>query len=200
MQQYLAVVKATRPRSQWLREFAKLAGALPQFLRAESRDRSEFIRLVNRRYKGFTSTELHSAVTNESGTRIREQLKKEALERIEAHRAAGHRTVLVTGALGTLVEPIADLFDDVIATRMHEVDGVLTGYLDTPPVVAEARASWLRTYAATHNIDLAKSYGYGDSHADAPWLALLGHPTAVSPDLGLFAEAKKNRWPMLEWK
>ncbi len=200
VQQYLAVVKATRPRSQWLREFAKLAGALPQFLRAESRDRSEFIRLVNRRYKGFTSTELHSAVTNESGTRIREQLKKEALERIEAHRAAGHRTVLVTGALGTLVEPIADLFDDVIATRMHEVDGVLTGYLDTPPVVAEARASWLRTYAATHNIDLAKSYGYGDSHADAPWLALLGHPTAVSPDLGLFAEAKKNRWPMLEWK
>lgn len=200
VQQYLLIVRATRHRSQWASEVAKLAGALPQYLRAESRDRSEFIRQVNRRYKGFSESELRRVLAGELGEKIRGQIKKEALERIREHREAGHRTVLVTGALDVLVQPLADLFDDVIATTMHAESGVFTGFLDTPPIVAEARANWLRKYASQHGIDLAKSYGYGDSHADASWLSLLGHPTAISPDLGLFAEAKKNRWPMLEWK
>lgn len=200
VQQYLSIMKATRPRSEWTREIAKLAGALPKYARAESRDRSEFIRQVNRRYKGYTSAELRSVLAGPLGDKIRGQIKKSALERIHEHRAAGHRTVLVTGALDVLVEPIADLFDDVIATRMHESEGVFTGYLDTPPIVAEARASWLKKYAAQHGINLSASYGYGDSHADATWLSLLGNPTAISPDLGLYAEAKKNRWQMLDWK
>ncbi|MDO5645804.1 MAG: HAD-IB family hydrolase [Dermabacter sp.] len=200
VQQYLAIVKATRPRGQWASEIAKLAGALPQYLRAESRDRSEFIRSVNRRYRGFTTEELQSVLSGELGERIRRQIKPLALQRIEEHRAAGHRTVLVTGALDILVEPIAELFDDVVATRMHEENGTLTGYLATPPVVAEARANWLRKYANKWDLDLSISYGYGDSHADAAWLALVGTPAAISPDLGLYAEAKKNRWQVLDWK
>ena len=48
-------------------------------------------------------------------------------------------------------------------------------------------------------MDLSASYGYGDSHADAAWLELVGTPTAVSPDLGLYAVAKKKRWAILEW-
>ena len=31
------------------------------------------------------------------------------------------------------------------------------------------------------------------------WLTRLGHPHAVDPDLGLYAEAKRSRWPILEW-
>ena len=119
---------------------------------------------------------------------------------IERHRAAGHRTVLVTGALDVLVEPLADLFDDVVATHMDAgADGVMTGYLATPPLVDEARANWLRKYADRHGADLKASYGYGDSHADAAWLSLVGSPTAISPDLGLFSVAKKNRWRITDW-
>jgi phosphoserine phosphatase len=75
----------------------------------------------------------------------------------------------------------------------------MSGYLATPPVVDEARANWLRKYAAQHGVNLAKSYGYGDSHADASWLELVGTPTAVNPDLGLYSLAKKKRWKVLEW-
>lgn len=201
VQQYLQIMRATRPRTQWAAETAKLAGALPQYLFAEYRDRSEFIRSVNRRYRGFTTSEIHEVLNGPLGDKVRSSIRQQAMERIQAHRAAGHRLVLVTGALDLLVEPIADLFDDVVATRMHIAeDGTLTGYLATPPVVDEARANWLRKYADEHGIDLSKSYGYGDSVADTAWLELLGHPTAISPDLGLYAEAKKGRWQIVDWK
>ena len=54
-------------------------------------------------------------------------------------------------------------------------------------------------YAAARGLDLSASYGYGDSQADVTWLTRLGHPHAVDPDLGLYAEAKRSRWPILEW-
>ncbi|MGY5765453.1 HAD-IB family hydrolase [Brachybacterium sp. DNPG3] len=203
VQQYFAVVRATRPRRTWPREIGGLLASVPGYLRADQRDRSELIRLVNRRYKGFRADELRTLMNardGELGRRIRASIRPEALEVIERHRAAGHRTVLVTGALDVLVEPLADLFDDVVATQMDTgADGVLSGYLATPPVVDEARANWLAKYAASHGADLAASYGYGDSHADAAWLDLVGHATAISPDLGLYAVAKKKRWQIAEW-
>lgn len=200
VQQYFAVVRATKPRRTWPAEISGLLAAVPGYLRADQRDRSELIRLVNRRYKGFRSQDLRALMQGEAGRRIRASIRPEALETIERHRAAGHRTVLVSGALDVLVEPLADLFDEVVATHMDEdADGVMTGYLATPPLVDEARANWLRKYAAQHGADLATSYGYGDSHADAAWLDLVGTPAVVAPDLGLYAVAKKKRWQILEW-
>ncbi|WME22367.1 HAD-IB family hydrolase [Brachybacterium sp. GU-2] len=200
VQQYFAVVRATRPRRTWPAEIGGLLAAVPGYLRADQRDRSELIRLVNRRYKGYRAEELRTLMKGEAGRRIRASIRPEALETIERHRAAGHRTVLVSGALDVLVEPLADLFDEVVATHMDEdSSGVMTGYLATPPLVDEARANWLRKYADLHGADLSTSYGYGDSHADAAWLELVGTPAAVAPDLGLFSVAKKKRWQILEW-
>ena len=200
VQQYFAVVRATRPRRVWPAEIGGLLTSLPGYLRAEQRDRSELIRLVNRRYEGYREQDLRELMNGELGRKIRASIRPEALEVIERHRAAGHRTVLVTGALDVLVEPLADLFDDVVATHMDAgADGVMTGYLATPPLVDEARANWLRKYADRHGADLKASYGYGDSHADAAWLSLVGSPTAISPDLGLFSVAKNNRWRITDW-
>lgn len=200
VQQYFAVVRAIRPRRTWPAEIGGLLAAVPGYLRADQRDRSELIRLVNRRYKGYRAEELRTLMKGEAGRRIRASIRPEALETIERHRAAGHRTVLVSGALDVLVEPLADLFDEVVATHMDEdSSGVMTGYLATPPLVDEARANWLRKYADLHGANLSTSYGYGDSHADAAWLELMGTPAAVAPDLGLFSVAKKKRWQILEW-
>ncbi|MBE9403442.1 HAD-IB family hydrolase [Brachybacterium sp. Marseille-Q2903] len=200
VQQYFAVVRATRPRRVWPAEIGGVLTSLPGYLRAEQRDRSELIRLVNRRYEGYREQDLRELMNGELGRKIRASIRPEALEVIERHRAAGHRAVLVTGALDVLVEPLADLFDDVVATHMDAgADGVMTGYLATPPLVDEARANWLRKYADRHGADLKASYGYGDSHADAAWLSLVGSPTAISPDLGLFSVAKKNRWRITDW-
>jgi len=127
-------------------------------------------------------------------------LRPGALARIEQHRAAGHRTVLVTGSLDLLAAPLAPLFDDVIASSMDVEDGRLTGYLATPPMVDEARAQWLKDYADKHGIDLTRSHGYGDSVADVSWLRLVGRPVAVNPDLPLYRVASRQYWPIEDWK
>ncbi len=43
-----------------------------------------------------------------------------ALRRVREHRALGHRTVLITGALNIVVDPLRPLFDDVICTEMTD--------------------------------------------------------------------------------
>ena len=41
-----------------------------------------------------------------------------AIRRVREHRALGHRTVLITGALDFVVEPLRPLFDEIIAAEM----------------------------------------------------------------------------------
>lgn len=197
--QFLALQGALRgPLGQSL-QAASIAWNSPAYLSTDRRARSTFLRTFARRYAGIGVQELSDAVSGRYARWLRKTLRPEALKRIEAHRAAGHRTVLVTGVPAPFVAPLADLFDEIVATPLESTDGELTGYLGGPPVVDEARAAWLLRYAAEKGLDLAASHGYGDSQADVTWLSLLGHPHAVDPDLGLYAEAKRNRWPILEW-
>jgi alcohol-forming fatty acyl-CoA reductase len=198
--QYLQLRRRTLHPTKWPAEVADLVSSAPTYLKAEKRDRGEFIRAFMRRYQGVTAGTVREQVAGPLGQDMRRLLRPGALARIEEHRAAGHRTVLVTGSIDLLVEPIAHLFDEVVAGRMDERDGVMTGYLATPPLVDEARAQWLKTYAEQGGYDLSRSYGYGDSHADASWLLLVGHPHTVNPDLPLYRLAKQNHWPIEDWK
>src|SRR5690606_34359524 len=122
------------------------------------RDRGEFIRSFLRKYQGMPVARLEKIVRGGYRDTMLRHTSPEAVERIRAHKAAGHRTVLVSGSIGLLATPLAELFDDVVASSMHERDGVLTGYLAKPPIVDEARAAWLTRYAKEHGIDLAASY------------------------------------------
>ncbi len=177
-----------------------LAAALPGYLAAERRDRGEFVRTFLRRYAGMRAERLAAIVRGGYTDRVLAHTSTDAIAKVLAHRAAGHRTVLITGSIGVLAEPVAALFDEVVASRMHEADGVLTGYLARPPLVDEARASWLAEYAKREGLDLAASYGYGDSSADLPWLAMTGNPTAVNPDARLAREALRRRWRIATWR
>ncbi len=200
VEQYLWVRSAGFRKAAWPAEVASLLGSLPGYLSAERRDRGEFIRVFLRRYSGMPAARLESVVSGGYRETLLRHTMPAAIARIKEHRAAGHRTVLVTGSIGTLVAPLADLFDEVIAGSMHERDGVLTGYLAQPPLVDEARAAWLLRYAETNGFDLSQSYGYGDSHADLVWLELLGNPSAVNPDTNLSREAQRRRWSIHNWK
>ncbi|WP_411701087.1 HAD-IB family hydrolase [Conyzicola sp.] len=181
------------------RELASLAVSIPKYLRAERHDRGEFIRTFMRRYEGIRVSRIEALVRGRFGRQLINHVYPDALRRAQEHREAGHRTVLVTGTIDLMTTPLAPFFDEVVAGSMHERDGVLTGYLATPPLVDEARASWLREYAKQHGLNLSQSYGYGDSHADVPWLQLLGNPTAVNPDTQLYSQAQAKRWTIQSW-
>jgi len=200
VQQYLWVRSAGLRKAAWPGEVLGMLASVPGYLRAERRNRGEFIRTFLRRYEGMSVSRLEKIVAGGYGDTMRRHTSHEALEQIRLHKQAGHRTVLVSGSIGLLAKPFENLFDDVVATTMHERDGVLTGYLTKPPIVDESRAAWLTRYAKEHGADLAASYGYGDSHADLGWLEMLGHPTAINPDPQLAKEAQRRHWAVHNWK
>ncbi len=120
------------------------------------------------------------------------RLAPAAVRRIREHRAAGHRTVLITGAIRPLTRPLLPLFDHIEAAELAVDDrGVCTGFLEASPLVGESRAAWMRQWSADHGIDLARSYGYADSHSDLPLLEAVGKPVAVRPDVSLFRHARQ---------
>ncbi len=199
VESYLWARLATMPRSGWLRELADLARCAPRYLAAERHDRGELLRAFLRRYAGARTDELRALVTDVLGDALLHRVMPEATRQIRRHRAAGHRTVLITGAVDLHVEPLSVLFDEVVASRMHAKDGVLTGFLETPPLVDEARAAWLRHYAQANGLHLDRSYAYADSYSDRPLLEAVGHPQVVNPDSQLFRHARRRRWVVHRW-
>jgi fatty acyl-CoA reductase len=199
IESYLWARLSSTSRSRWSGELADLARSLPKYLRAERRDRGDFIRVFLRRYEGADMAELRRLVADVLGDALLQRSMPEAIRRIRAHRAAGHRTILITGAVDLFVAPLTPLFDEVVASRMHARDGRITGYLAAPPLVDEARAAWLRRHAADAGLDLSQSYAYADSYSDRPLLEAVGNPAAVNPDPSLYRHAKRRHWRIHEW-
>lgn len=199
VEHYLWVELARRPIGA-LNSLVSLIAKSPHYIWADRRDRADFIRTFMRRYAGRTERELRQTIAERVAPSLRRSLLVGAVDQVQAHRAAGHRTVLVTGQIDLFVEPLSDLFDEIVSGSM-DVDerGRWTGHLAEHPLVGEARANWLRHYAETTGMDLGGSYAYGDSYADRPWLEVVGHPQVVNPDLQLYRYARQRRWPTHSW-
>jgi phosphoserine phosphatase len=119
---------------------------------------------------------------------------------VREHRALGHRTVLITGALDFVVEPLKPLFDEVVcATLSQREDGTFTGELTSAPPTGEARALVMMQYAAAEGLSLDESVAYADSASDLPMLDVVGHPVAVNPEPKLATIARKRGWHVEEW-
>jgi HAD superfamily hydrolase (TIGR01490 family) len=120
----------------------------------------------------------------------------EALELIEAHRAAGRKTVIISSSPIETVEPLGEYLgvDAVIATRPRiDDEGRYTGDLEFY-AYGPHKADAIREMAVTEQIDLAGSYAYSDSITDLPMLELVGHPVAVNADRDLLRVARDRDW------
>ena len=118
---------------------------------------------------------------------------------IDEHRRAGRPVVLATTTPHDLVAPLAERlgFDDVVATRYAEADGVYTGALEGEFVWATGKRAAVARWASTNGVDLAESYAYSDSFYDLPLLRAVGRPHAVNPDPRLLAVATARAGPVL---
>ena len=182
------------------REVVDVARALPRWLLTERRDRGAFLRSVYRRYEGADYEQLLRIVDEHVTDIVLGRLSAAAARAVREHRAAGHHTVLVTGAIAPLTRPVAPLFDEVVAAALAVgANGRCTGFLAAPPLVGESRAAWLRHRAAVDGWDLSASYAYADSASDLPLLRAVGHPVAVDPDISLSRVARRHRWPVEDW-
>ncbi len=201
VESYLWLRLAGSARSRVPRELASLVRHTPGWLRAERSDRGRLIREVYTRYAGADPEELARLVDTEVGDQLLTRVSSAGLRRLRAHRAAGHRTVLLTGAVDLLVRPLLPLFDEVVAAQLAVDDsGRCTGRLAAPPLIGEARAAWLRFTAPRLEANLRASHGYADSLSDLPMLQCVGQPVAVNPDLPLGRYAARHRWPVVSWE
>ncbi|MGZ8586028.1 MAG: HAD-IB family hydrolase, partial [Actinomycetota bacterium] len=191
---------ADLPWDRWPDELASVFSRIPSYLMADRRDRGEFLRTFFRRYEGATVEGVERLVDEVVSEFMLQKVSAASVRRIRDHRAAGHRTILITAAAEPFVQPIAPLFDEVVGAKLAVEDGVYTGYLAEPPLVGEARGAWLRRYALLEGADLKSSYAYADSHSDLALLRAVGNPVAVSPDAALLRVAKRRRWPIEEWQ
>jgi HAD superfamily hydrolase (TIGR01490 family) len=190
---------ADLPWDQWPDELVSVFSRIPSYLMADRRDRGEFLRTFFRRYEGATVEGIERLVEEVVSEFMLQKVSAAAVRRIRDHRAHGHRTILITAAAEPFVQPIAPLFDEVVAAKLAIEEGRYTGYLAEPPLVGEARGAWLRRYAQLQGADLKSSYAYADSHSDLALLRSVGNPVAVSPDAALLRVARRRRWPIEEW-
>ncbi|HJE50735.1 MAG TPA: HAD-IB family hydrolase [Tessaracoccus flavescens] len=182
-------------------EVASVAAMLPLYLGAERRDRGVFLRSIYRRYAGADLAALEEYVDEKLAPLILDRMSPDAVRRIREHRDAGHTTILMTGVIRPLTRPFEGLFDHIVAAELAtDEQGRCTGFLSGPPMVGESRSAWLNHYAKLHDIDLQQSFAYADSHVDLPMLNTVGHPVAVSPDIGLMRAAKSKGWSIVEWQ
>jgi HAD superfamily hydrolase (TIGR01490 family) len=191
---------ADLPWDQWPDELVSVFSRIPSYLMADRRDRGEFLRTFFRRFEGASVEGVDRLIDEVVSEFMLQKVSAAAVRRIRDHRAHGHRTILITAAAEPFVQPIAPLFDEVVAAKLAIEEGRYTGYLAEPPLVGEARGAWLRRYAQLQGADLKSSYAYADSHSDLALLRAVGNPVAASPDAALLRVARRRRWPIEEWQ
>ena len=199
VESYVWTEMADLEPDEWPKELVSVFGRIPGYLQADRRDRGEFLRTFFRRYEGASVEGVDRLIDRHVGEYMMQKASAASIRRVREHRAAGHRTIMITAAMEAFVRPLAPLFDLMIAAELEVRDGRYTGFMSSPPLVGEARAAWLRRYALQEGVDLKHSYAYADSHSDLPLLRAVGNPVVVSPDSALFRYAKRRRWPIEEW-
>ena len=193
---------ATRhmPLDERMRFTLRTLREAPSLLVLDRRDRGDFLRYFYRRYEGAPADRLWSDSWEMFADLILRKSFPAGIRRVREHRALGHRTVLITGALDLVVEPLRPLFDEVVCAELGtDGTGRLSGELVVGPPTGEALALLMAEYAEAEGLRLNESVAYADSSSDLPMLEAVGHPVAVNPEAKLATIARKRGWHVEHW-
>ncbi len=174
-------------------------GEAPRLLALDRTDRGDFLRYFYRRYDGAPVERLREDSWELFSDLVLTKSFPAGIRRVREHRALGHKTLLITGALDVVIEPLRPLFDEVVCASLGKKGGRFTGELLEAPPTGEARALIMADYAQAHHLNLEQSVAYADSASDLPMLEAAGHPVAVNPETKLAAIARKRGWHVEHW-
>ena len=172
----------------------------PSLSAMDRKDRADFLRFFYRRYEDAPVEQIAEDSRELLTQLIITKSFPAGIRRVREHRALGHRTVLITGALDFAVAGLKPLFDEIVAATMTvRPDGTYTGELSHVPPTGETRAQVLADYCAAEGLLLEESIAYADSTSDLPMLECVGFPVAVNPETRLAAIARKRGWLVEDW-
>lgn len=195
---YYAMNQGTIFGTAW--QTAKTAAAAPFLWALDKVNRKAFNELFYGFYRGQTQDRLLTLADELFADVLKPALHPGTGRLLDETRRAGCRVVLVTGALDFTVRRLAEHLgaDDLIANRMHFVDGVATGRVIPPIVEGAHKAQVMRDYCVKNGLALDRCWAFSDSFSDYPMLAVVGHPTAVNPDARLRSVARAYEWPVID--
>ncbi|MEP5569455.1 MAG: HAD-IB family hydrolase [Halioglobus sp.] len=132
---------------------------------------------------------------------IARNIYREAIELVEAHRAAGHQLVMVTAATRYQAEPVARVLgiEEICCTQLEVQDGRFTGKSIAPLCYGEGKTLAARRVLKKRGGTLKRSWFYSDSSDDLSLLRKVGKPVAVNPSDKLAVHARNNDWPQLHF-
>lgn len=137
------------------------------------------------------------------------------LQRIRWHLAQRHQVIFVSGTLEPLARAVArkvatlvsgtqaresSVQIEVCATQLAVRDGRWTGEIAGDHRSGDAKASAIRELAKKNDLDLSRSFAYGNGIADLPMLAAVGSPVVVNPSTRLERAARVRGWKIRDWK
>ena len=173
----------------------------PSLMAIDRADRGDFLRTFYRRYSHANLESLSNRSNEFFNAFLLKKAFPKAIERIRRHRELGHRTILITGALDFVIEPLRPLFDEVVSCTMTMgAKGELSGNLDIAPPTGEARALLVEEFATSCGITTRDAVAYADSTSDLPMLEAVGFPVAVNPEPKLLQIAKNRGWSIENWE
>ena len=172
----------------------------PGLLRLDRQDRTDFLRHFYRRYEHAPVAQIEIDAREMLTQLIITKSFPDGLRRVREHRALGHRTILITGALDFAVEGLRPLFDEIVAAEMMiRPDGTYSGEMHAVPPTGEARAQILADYCTAEGLDIGEAVAYADSSSDLALFEAVGFPVAVNPETRLATIARKRGWLVEHW-
>ncbi|MDD2904531.1 MAG: HAD-IB family hydrolase [Syntrophales bacterium] len=117
---------------------------------------------------------------------------------LREHQAQGHDIVLLTGSLAFLTLPLKEELgaDWLIATEMAHNGSSFAGEITGLHPRGENKLKLLLELARAQNLDLSRSFAYGDHPQDLHLFRRIGYPVAVNPSWRLKRQARRHQWPI----
>lgn len=106
------------------------------------------------------------------------ELRDDIVNKLRAHQAAGHETLVISASPSVYVEAIAERLgiDAVVCTELEVVDGKLTGRFAGRNCRAAEKLARLLLWLGDRDVEL---HAYGNAPDDDAMLGRADHPTRV---------------------
>lgn len=103
-------------------------------------------------------------------------------ERIEYHRTNNHKVIFISGSPDFLVNHMAKIWkaDIAFGSKYKFEHELFTGEV-VPMWDSKSKLETIKKIVEEYNVDLEKSYAYGDTNGDFTMLKSVGNPFAINP-------------------
>lgn len=163
---------------------------------------TEYEALLGRIYSGREVEATEALARRHAEEKVLPMLFPRARDLVEAERARGRGTVLLTTTNQVVTTPVASALgmDALLCTRL-EIDraaGLFTGRLEDGFCTGPGKAAAIERYCREVGATPADCAMFGDGRSDMDALALVGEPVAVHPFPFLRGVAEEKGWPIVE--